>query len=47
MPNALLAGLATGLSLAALLLAIRPLFFFGDSGYPTFHRTDEHGTPIG
>jgi hypothetical protein len=46
-PNALLAGLATGLSLAVLLLAIRALFFFGDSGYPTFNRTDEHGTPIG
>jgi len=46
-PNALLAGLATGLSLAVLLLAIRALFFFGDSGYPTFNRTDEHGAPIG
>jgi hypothetical protein len=46
-PNALLAGLATGLSLAVLLLAIRALFFFGDSGYPTFNRTDEHGTPVG
>jgi hypothetical protein len=46
-PNALLAGLATGLSLAVLLLAIRALFFFGDSGYPTFNRTDAQGTPIG
>jgi hypothetical protein len=46
-PNALLGGFATGLSLAVLLLAIRALFFFGDSGYPTFNRTDEHGTPIG
>ena len=45
--NALLGGVATGLSLAVLLLAIRALFFFGDSGYPTFNRTDEHGTPIG
>jgi hypothetical protein len=31
--NALLAGLATGLTLAVLLLAVKALFFFGDNGY--------------
>jgi hypothetical protein len=46
-PNALLAGAATGLSLAVLLLAVKALFFFGDAGYPDFNRTDEQGTPIG
>ena len=47
LPNALLAGAATGLTLAALLLATKALFFFADSGYPDFNRTDEAGTPIG
>ena len=46
-PNALLAGAATGLSLAALLLATRAVFFFADSGYPDFNRTDDHGSPTG
>ncbi len=31
--NALLAGVATGLTLAALLLVVKGLFFFGDNGY--------------
>jgi hypothetical protein len=47
LPNALLGGVVTGLSLAALLLGTRALFFYADSGYPDFNRTDEHGTPYG
>jgi hypothetical protein len=47
LPNALLAGAVTGLSLAVLLLAIRAVFFLGDSGYPDFNRADEHGTAYG
>jgi hypothetical protein len=47
LPNSLLAGAVTGLSLAALLLGTRALFFFADSGYPDFNRTDQHGTPVG
>jgi hypothetical protein len=47
LPNALLAGAVTGLSLAALLLGTKALFFFADSGYPDFNRTDENGTPVG
>lgn len=47
LPNSLLAGAVTGLSLAALLLGTRALFFFGDSGFPDFNRTDEHGVPYG
>jgi hypothetical protein len=31
--NAIVAGLATGLTLAILLLAVKALFFFGDNGY--------------
>ena len=31
--NALLAGVATGLTLAVFLLAVKGLFFFGDNGY--------------
>jgi hypothetical protein len=38
--NALAAGLATGLSMAALLLVIKVLFFFGDNGYPDFNLVD-------
>lgn len=47
LPNSLLAGAVTGLTLAALLLGTRALFFFGDSGFPDFNRTDEHGAPVG
>ena len=46
-PNSLLAGAATGLSLAVLLLGTRALFFFADSGYPDFNRTDATGAPAG
>jgi hypothetical protein len=39
-PNALLAGVVTGLVLASLALGTKALFFFGDSGYPDFNRRD-------
>jgi hypothetical protein len=39
--NALVAGLATGLTMAALLLAVKALFFFGDNGFPDFNRVDQ------
>jgi hypothetical protein len=38
--NAIFAGLVTGLTLAILLLAVKALFFFADSGYPDFNRID-------
>jgi hypothetical protein len=38
--NAAFAGLVTGLTLAAFLLAVKALFFFGDNGYPDFNRLD-------
>jgi len=38
--NAAFAGAATGLSLAALLLGVKALFFFGDGGYPDYNRVD-------
>jgi hypothetical protein len=46
LPNALLAGAPTGLTLAILLLGTRALFFFGDSGYPGFNRV-ENGVAVG
>jgi hypothetical protein len=45
-PNALAAGLATGLSLAILLLGVKAIFFFGDSGFPDFNRRDAAGIEI-
>ena len=39
--NALVAGLATGLTMAVLLLAVKGLFFFGDNGYPDFNQVDQ------
>ncbi len=45
-PNALLAGLVTGVSLAALLLATKALFFFADNGYPDFNRVVD-GVAVG
>jgi len=47
LPNSLLAGVVTGLTLAILLLGTRALFFFADSGYPDFNRTDQSGAPAG
>lgn len=45
-PNALLAGLVTGVSLAALLLATKALFFYADNGYPDFNRVVD-GVAVG
>jgi hypothetical protein len=44
--NGVFAGLVTGLTLAALLLAIKALFFFADGGFPDFNRVDEDGNAI-
>ncbi len=38
--NALVAGLATALMLAALLLVVKALFFFADNGFPDYNRLD-------
>ncbi|HLO35306.1 MAG TPA: hypothetical protein VK194_04460 [Candidatus Deferrimicrobium sp.] len=38
--NAAFAGLVTALTMAAFLLVVKALFFFGDSGYPDFNRVD-------
>ena len=38
--NAFVAGLATALTMAAFILLVKGLFFFGDNGFPTFNRTD-------
>ena len=46
LPNALLAGLVTGLSLAALLLGTKALFFYADNGYPDFNRVVD-GAAVG
>ncbi len=45
-PNALLAGLVTGLTLAILLLATKALFFYADNGYPDFNRVVD-GAAVG
>ena len=46
MANAAVAGLATALTLAALLLVVKALFFFADGGFPDFNRVDENGQTI-
>ena len=46
MPNALLAGVVTGATLALLLLGTKALFFFADNGYPDYNRT-ENGVAVG
>lgn len=38
--NAAFAGLVTGLTMAAFLIVVKALFFFGDNGYPDFNRID-------
>jgi hypothetical protein len=45
-PNALLAGVVTGATLALLLVGTKALFFFADNGYPDFNRT-ENGVAVG
>lgn len=46
-PNGAIAGGATGLALAALLLGAKALFFFADTGYPDFNRVNESGVVQG
>jgi hypothetical protein len=46
LPNGIVAGLATGVVLAALLLGTKALFFYGDTGYPDFNRV-ENGVAVG
>lgn len=46
-PNALVAGAVTGLTLAAFVLGTKALFFFADNGYPDFNRVDANGAPVG
>jgi hypothetical protein len=38
--NAVAAGLVTAVAMALLLVAVKALFFFADSGYPDFNRVD-------
>jgi hypothetical protein len=44
--NALLAGVATGVTFALLLLLVKVIFFYGDTGYPDFNRADADGNRI-
>jgi hypothetical protein len=44
--NALAAGVATAVAMAALLLVIKVLFFFGDTGYPDFNRVDANSHQV-
>ena len=44
--NGAFAGLATGLTVAVLLLVIKAIFFYADSGYPDFNRADADGHAI-
>ena len=44
--NGLFAGVVTGLTVAALLLIVKAIFFYADSGYPDFNRADANGQPM-
>ena len=44
--NGLFAGLVTGLATAILILILKTIFFYGDTGYPDFNRADQQGQPI-
>ena len=44
--NGVFAALVTGLTSALLLLLLKSIFFFADTGYPDFNRADEDGRPI-
>lgn len=41
------AGLVTGVTLAVVYAAVRLLFIFADSGYPTYNQSDALGQPAG
>ena len=44
--NGVVAGAVTGLSIAALIMVVKAIFFFADTGYPDFNRVDATGAPI-
>jgi hypothetical protein len=44
--NGVFAGFATGLTTALLVLLLKVIFFYADTGYPDFNRVDGAGTPI-
>jgi len=44
--NGVFAAAVTGLTSAALLLLLKSIFFFGDTGYPDFNRVNETGLAI-
>ena len=44
--NGVFAGLVTGLATALLILVVKTIFFFGDTGYPDFNRADRDGRSI-
>jgi hypothetical protein len=44
--NGVFAGFVTGLTTALLILLVKTIFFFGDTGYPDFNRADVRGQPI-
>ena len=44
--NGLFAGFVTGLSTAVLILVLKTIFFYADTGYPDFNRADQQGHPI-
>ncbi|MFI5262470.1 MAG: hypothetical protein ACHQZR_07955 [Candidatus Limnocylindrales bacterium] len=41
------AGLVTGVSLAVVYAAVRLLFIYADSGYPSYNQVDVNGQPVG
>ena len=44
--NGVFAGFVTGLATALLILVLKAIFFFGDTGYPDFNRPDKQGNAI-
>ncbi len=44
--NGIFSGLATGLCMAVFLLGIKAIFFYADTGFPDFNRSDQNGAVI-
>ena len=44
--NGVFAGFVTGLTTALLILVLKSIFFYADTGYPDFNRADQNGQPI-
>jgi hypothetical protein len=44
--NGVFAGFVTGLATAALILVLKSIFYFADTGYPDFNRADQDGMAI-